>query len=436
MAVNAIYKQYDGSQWVEYYFKTSVAQVGVSSTRKFVTSSVKVNNVAFTLDSTGDGASLTIGGSNIVGNAVAVSGSSLHYIVANDNISVALGKLDKACKDAYDAIPSGVLTTSNYSTTLNSVYQGLNSNLTSIAALNTNVAGFVKFTNGTASIDTTSYTPTSRTINSKALTGNITLYGTDIVMSSSDSTTLQSAISNVVNIANGKCKAYVTNVTTSPSFNTQNAIVALNGGGFEEGLYLPDLKVGDVVYLTNTNVPDRWVSQITEGTGSSAGTYQVRFSILETTSVDMSWSNITGKPTTISGYGITDCYINNSTGAITIGSVTKTPLYSHQSLASVVPYTGATGDVNLGTHGITANVATFGSVSVGDVLIDYDTANDKLDISNIGGGTIDFTFDHVKWNGNEMATQTWVDSNFARATAGTTAPSNPSSGDIFIDTNN
>ena len=45
----------------------------------------------------------------------------------------------------------------------------------------------------------------------------------------------------------------------------------------------------------------------------------------------VAWNNITNKPTTISGYGITDCYISN--GTITIGSSSITPITSHQSLA-------------------------------------------------------------------------------------------------------
>ena len=44
-----------------------------------------------------------------------------------------------------------------------------------------------------------------------------------------------------------------------------------------------------------------------------------------------SWNNITNKPTTISGYGITDAYISN--GTIVLGSGSITPLTSHQSLA-------------------------------------------------------------------------------------------------------
>lgn len=48
-------------------------------------------------------------------------------------------------------------------------------------------------------------------------------------------------------------------------------------------------------------------------------------------STSSAWTDITGKPTTISGYGITDCKISN--GTITIGSSSIKPITSHQSLS-------------------------------------------------------------------------------------------------------
>lgn len=62
------------------------------------------------------------------------------------------------------------------------------------------------------------------------------------------------------------------------------------------------------------------------------------------------WSSITGKPTTISGYGITDAKIAN--GAITIGSNSITPLTEHQSLDGYIKH------INLG-----ANPATLDSTA-------------------------------------------------------------------------
>lgn len=111
----AHYKYYNGNQWVEYYFRTSADLVGEtgpyngdqSYARKFVTNKVYVNGVAFafsSLPTSGAVAEVTITGSNIVGNA-SVSSGSLTYITANDTVSDALGKLDKATKAAYDRTP-------------------------------------------------------------------------------------------------------------------------------------------------------------------------------------------------------------------------------------------------------------------------------------------------------------------------------------------
>lgn len=53
------------------------------------------------------------------------------------------------------------------------------------------------------------------------------------------------------------------------------------------------------------------------------------------------WSDITSKPNTIAGYGITDAKIEN--GVITLGSNTITPLTSHQSLADIMGSTAIGG---------------------------------------------------------------------------------------------
>lgn len=60
-------------------------------------------------------------------------------------------------------------------------------------------------------------------------------------------------------------------------------------------------KIGDVFLVTETSVPDRWYA------GSNV------LCKLETSKVDLSWSAIENKPTTLAGYGITDAV--NTTGA-------------------------------------------------------------------------------------------------------------------------
>lgn len=73
--------------------------------------------------------------------------------------------------------------------------------------------------------DLLSFVPTSRTINGKALTSNITLYGTDIAMSDSDATTLKAAI-------DGKQATITGAATTITSSNlTASRALISNGSG-------------------------------------------------------------------------------------------------------------------------------------------------------------------------------------------------------------
>jgi hypothetical protein len=70
----------------------------------------------------------------------------------------------------------------------------------------------------------------------------------------------------------------------------------------------------------------------------------------------VAWSGITNKPTTISGYGITDAKIAN--GTITLGSNSITPLTSHQTLPTLSRTISGSGnaitDITVSNHAITA----------------------------------------------------------------------------------
>ena len=338
MATNAVYKIYDGSSWIEYHFATNAGQVTTTSGRKFVTSSVTVNGVAFT-PGNGDVATVTINASNI--NWYGGTKPTTNYLSNAANIQAALVALDTAAKNAYDNIPSGILTSSNYAATLDSVYQAIDDDLTAIAGLTG--AGLLKRNSSgtTWTLDQTSYVPTSRTINAKALSNNITLYGSDIALSSTNSTKLDTAYTALVNQVNGMSKAIALDntVTTSGYKNAEfvgtGDTITITGvttstavkDAAGNDVLLTSLHIGDSVFVTQTGVPDRWLSSIS----GSSGNQTFVFSKLET--YNLAWGAISGKPTTISGYGITDCSLNNSTGAITIGSVTKTPLYEHQDIS-------------------------------------------------------------------------------------------------------
>lgn len=460
MATNAIYKRYDGSNWVEYHFATNAGQVTTTAGRKFVTSSVKVNGVAFT-PGTGDVATVTIDGTHITGKASAVSGSSLQYIANGDTIAVALGKLDKACKDAYDAIPSGVLTTSNYANTLGSVYQAkgdyqpLDSDLTAIAGLSG--AGLLRRNSSgtTWTLDGTTYVPTGRTINGKALSSDVVLYATDINLTNSEySRSINSEIAEIRRVAEGKNTTFVLNYNDNDNgdalanaeFNSQADSITLpyervsNDPDRKKATvklracsnpYIMDnitvsrnwnelsLKLGDIIYVDNTEVPDRWISSI------DTDVKMITFSKLETSKPDMAFSAITGKPTTLAGYGITDAKIAN--GVITLGSNTITPLTQHQDISGKAP----------NNHASTATTYGVGtSTKYGHVKL---ATGDMKNASHEDGVACSKNHTHSQYLTSHQslagyATETWVDSNFTRTFAQSSAPDSPSTGDLWFQT--
>ena len=117
-------------------------------------------------------------------------------------------------------------------------------------------------------------------------TGNVTgssLTNDCIIGSDSDNGIKASAVSvsDLIGIANGAPKAYVihANSTTNKAFNSTEFIITPNGDSFttidNDVINFTDIRIGDVIYIIETDVPDRWCS----GEGS--------FAILET--------NISGK---------------------------------------------------------------------------------------------------------------------------------------------
>lgn len=459
MATNAVYKIYNGSSWVEYYLKTSASQVVMTNVRKFVTSETKVNGVAFTLGSNDNTATVTINGTHITGNAAAPSGHTLTNISASDTVAAALGKLDKGVETAKAAVPSGVLTSSNYAATLGSVYAAINHNhsgvyqpldadLTAIAAL-TGTSGLLKKTAAnTWALDTTSYVPTSRTVNGKQLNNNITLKASDIGWNSGvgfSSNNVEDEISNLWIAANGITRGYGIDTETGGT-NVVNGQFASNAGerafsisdstsggvstkkikllgGFEEVL-LSSLKVGDNIFLTDSEKPDWWVSGVNNNLLNNSLT--VTFSILETQKVDL--SNYATKGTTLAHYGITDAKIAN--GTITLGGNSITPLTSHQDISGKAPNNHAS---SASTYGL-GTASLYGHVKLVSGDLNGKTAADGMAASQSHTHS-QYLTSHQSLAG--YATQTWVSQQgYVKCTASTTAPSSPSSGDIWIDTNN
>jgi len=87
------------------------------------------------------------------------------------------------------------------------------------------------------------------------------------------------------------------------------------------------------------------------------------------------WSAITGKPTTISGYGITDAKIDN--GTITIGSNTITPL----TATSTLDATKLSGTASVNTTGNASTV----SGTAGTSSLDWNT---EITLYTVGGHAI------------------------------------------------
>lgn len=103
------------------------------------------------------------------------------------------------------------------------------------------------------------------------------------------------------------------------------------------------------------------------------------------TATNVAWSGVTGKPTTIAGYGITDAKIAN--GVITLGSNTITPLTSHQTVSNK----GATL-----AWSTTSTIATIGGTDIKVTMpgnpntnttytLSADTTNNKITLTPSSG---------------------------------------------------
>ena len=458
MPTNAKYKVYNGSSWVEYHFTTNAAQVSQTigtGFRKFVSASVKVNGVSFGEDSNNN-ATVTINGSHL--NWYNGTKPTTNYLSSVDTVQAAIEALDTAAKAAYDNVPSGILTTANYATTLGSVYQAKDDDLSAIAGL-TGTSGFLKKTAAnTWSLDDTSYVVTSRTVNSKALSNNIILYGSDIQMAYNNVTTVKAAIDSIASAANGIAKSVVIEASESldsvyanAAFNTTNPSVEITATsstnyklkGFDgNDIELADLKLGDTVFILDTNIPDRWLAEI-EISGSN---YVYTFCQLET--YNMQWAAITGKPTTLSGYGITDASINTTTKVITVGSNTVSPvtgikigssseisptngvvtLPAYPNVDGFVPYNDAGANVDLGQWGLTGDYVEAADGGYNYAKMTYGS----IELRN-QGGSMALNFPTIVASATKtIATTDQVP--IVTVMSGSSGPSNPKTGDIWIQT--
>lgn len=72
-----------------------------------------------------------------------------------------------------------------------------------------------------------------------------------------------SALQNVIEVAEGKTNTFVVSSVTNPAFNTQNETILIPSHVTDiEGniIYVDDMNIGDNFYVSEADVPDRWVS--------------------------------------------------------------------------------------------------------------------------------------------------------------------------------
>lgn len=90
---------------------------------------------------------------------------------------------------------------------------------------------------------------------------------------------------NVREIAEGKTASYVCSDVTNTILNSQNDTITISSSLTDinsQTIALSDLNIGDTIYITETDVPDRWVSNITAENNTITG---ITLSKLETAKV-------------------------------------------------------------------------------------------------------------------------------------------------------
>lgn len=279
--VIATYKRYNetgGKVWDTIYFRTAAAAVGESNSRWFMKPVNTVNGIPFTQN----------GGITLYANDITIrknkTPETYNYISEGQKITEALKALDKAAKDAKDSIPSGVLTTANYTETLNSVYQKKNAeldNLSIITGTGYVTRGPLGYSVATPqnlvdSIKTVGvFVPKERTVNGKALSSNITLTGEDIKTTASGNNISQD-IATIREMANGRVRSFVIDTTqeSEESCNSRfgvrktdstNSVVKVAVTNAKplyniqgDSVALSTLAVGDVIFTKNSGMKDWW----------------------------------------------------------------------------------------------------------------------------------------------------------------------------------
>lgn len=315
MATNAVYKIYTGSGWVEYYFKTSAAQVGESTSRVFITkdssssnnNSTKINNKDFTISNVGTssapkyqatltlyGTDIAISSSNstkidaaidakIAKSILAAKGDILYASAANTPANLAIGTAGYFLKANSSGVPEWAEITkttvglSNVENTKLSTWAG-SSNLTTCSqgtfgtaatankATETSAADLKTstglITGAQANTIINSYSPNNMVTASANITDGNIVVGDGGAKGVKDSGT---SLSSLVAIVNGKNSAMVTY-----AYKSDNKYYILAGNSanptLTNGKYVPS--ANGPVYAIEITANTQAFNVTTTGTSS------------------------------------------------------------------------------------------------------------------------------------------------------------------------
>lgn len=320
------YKRFNGTDWDTIWFQTSAAQVGESSSRFFIKPEKNtVNGKQFTQN----------GGITLGAGDIKYGGATLTCVTGGSTLDAAIAALDAGVDAAKKAIPSGVLTTSNYAGTLGSVYQAKNGMLDALSGSSLSADTAVVY-DGSKFVGST-YEALAGKLNQYVQVpfNNVMLKNSETVWVYADdipwdethgNTSVQDVINNVRELALGRTKSVVLTNDDLAVFNaagigikvpktssTSSVEVKLNdfanvhGAAASAAATLKRtfnaLKVGDIVYTEPTEYKDWWVSAVGDDPDAS-GEKIVTLSQFDADSVTVNDSYSAASSVAISGKGV------------------------------------------------------------------------------------------------------------------------------------
>lgn len=326
----AIYKRYNGTDWDTIYFATSYDQIGLP-----VDSDGNATATwASTLDTTKklkDGALIT----TFDADNIKYDGATLTCVAQNDTLEQAIVKLDAGIDAAKKAIPSGVLTTSNYASTLGSVYQAKNGMLDALSASVIGADSVVVYDG--SKFGGSTYEALAGKLNQyvEVKFNNVMLKNSETVWVYANNipwdethanTSVKDVINNVRELALGRTKSIVltqddlnvlesigVGIKVPKTSSTSSVEVKLNDFVSDSAFSAAavsalkktfnSLKVGDIVYTEPAGYKDWWVSAVGDDPDAS-GEKIVTLSQFDADSVTVADTYSPSSSVAISGKGV------------------------------------------------------------------------------------------------------------------------------------